>query len=379
MSTITPEHRGHVLLVDDQPANLEVLSKVLSDQGYRVRAVTSGARALEAAQLLPPECILLDVAMPDMDGFETCRALRAIPELQAVPVIFITAFDDTEHKLQAFQAGGRDYVAKPFQAEEVLARVEAQVRLYRMERDLREHNLRLSQANAQLEQLNAMRARLSAMLVHDLKSPLMVIGTALSGEVELDQELLIHARGSYDKILRLVQELLELYRTQHLGSELEKKPLDLHDLAEAALNAARHNARQRGINLAMRQLASVPQVLGDAEKLDRVLANLLENALKYTPAGGSVHVVLGTERGTGVEEGVTFALVSVVDTGPGIPPEDLPYIFDPYRQREAQKSERGSVGLGLSIVRRLVAGHGGQVHVHSRVGVGSEFRVLLPL
>ena len=153
--------------------------------------------------------------------------------------------------------------------EQVLARVETQVRLCRMERELREHNLRLTQANAQLEQLNAMRARLSAMLVHDLKSPLQVIGTALSGEVEQDPELLVHARGSYDKILRLVQELLELYRAQHLGSELEKKPVDLYDLAEAALSAARHPARQRGVNLIMQQLSNLPPILGDAEKLCR--------------------------------------------------------------------------------------------------------------
>jgi signal transduction histidine kinase len=376
---MTSEHHGHVLLVDDQPANLQVLSKLLSDQGYRVRAVTSGARALEAARLLPPECILLDVAMPEMDGFETCRALRVVPELVGVPVIFITAFDDTEHKVRAFQAGGRDYVTKPFQAEEVLARVETQVRLCRMERELRSHNQRLTQANAQLEQLNAMRARLSAMLVHDLKSPLTVIGTALSGEVDDDPELIEHARASYDKILRLVQELLELYRAQHMGNELQKSPVDLYDLAEAALSAARHQARQRGVSLDMRQLAAVPPIMGDAEKLDRVLANLLENAIKYTPSGGTVSLVLGTEQGHGVEEGVTFALLSVVDTGPGIPAADLPYIFDPYRQRDAHRSERGSVGLGLSIVRRLVAGHGGQVRVHSRVGVGSEFRVLLPL
>src|SRR5882672_8797565 len=126
---MTSEPRGDVLLVDDQPANLEVLSKLLSDSGYRVRAVTSGARAIEAAERLPPDCILLDIAMPDMDGFETCLVLRSKPALQAVPVIFITAFDDQERKLAAFQAGGRDYVTKPFQAEEVLARVDAHVQL----------------------------------------------------------------------------------------------------------------------------------------------------------------------------------------------------------------------------------------------------------
>src|SRR3954447_17379508 len=116
---------GDVLLVDDQPANLEVLSRLLGDEGYRVRAVSSGERALQAASLAPPDCILLDVAMPGMGGFETCRALAKLPELGSIPVVFITAFDDAQHKLEAFAAGGRDYVTKPFQAAEVLARVGA--------------------------------------------------------------------------------------------------------------------------------------------------------------------------------------------------------------------------------------------------------------
>jgi two-component system sensor histidine kinase/response regulator len=373
------ESRGDVLIVDDQPTNLEVLSRLLSDNGYRVRAVTSGARAVEAALLLPPDCILLDIAMPGMDGFETCDRLRRSPGLETVPIIFVTAFDDHERKLEAFQVGGRDYVSKPFQAEEVLARVRAHVQLSRMERELREHNARLVQANAQLEQVNTMRARLSAMLIHDLKSPLTVIGTALSPDVEIDDELLESARISYDKMLRLVQELLELFRTEQLGSQLQKQPIELEQLVETTLAGIRHVARRRGIQLSLRQLASVPQLVVDPEKLDRVLSNLLENAIKYTPEGGKVTVTVGTEEGRGVEEGVSFALLSVTDTGPGIPAEELPYIFDPYRQRMGQTSERGSVGLGLSIVRRLVAAHGGRIRVQSRVGVGSEFAILLPL
>jgi signal transduction histidine kinase len=378
---MTTENRGDVLIVDDQPANLEVLSKLLSDSGYRVRAVTSGARALEAAALLPPDCLLLDIAMPEMDGFETCLRLRETPGLEAVPVIFVTAFDDHERKLKAFVAGGRDYVTKPFQAEEVLARVKAQVQLCRMDRELREQNARLVQANAQLEQVNTMRARLSAMLIHDLKSPLTVIGAALAEEDDAapDAELLESARMSYDKMLRLVQELLELFRTEQVGNQIQRKPLELDQMVENGMAGIRHVARRRGIALTLRQLSSVPPLQGDPEKLDRVLSNLLENALKYTPEGGKVTITIGTEHGSGVEEGVTFALLSVTDNGPGIPAEDLPYIFDPYRQRSGQSSERGSVGLGLSIVRRLVAAHGGRIRVHSRVGVGSEFRVLLPL
>jgi two-component system sensor histidine kinase/response regulator len=376
---MTIEHRGHLLLVDDQPANLEVLSKVLTDRGFRVRAVTSGQRALEAARLLAPECILLDVAMPEMNGFETCRALAANPELERVPVIFLTAFDDTEHKLRAFTAGGRDYITKPFQAEEVLARVDTQVRLWRLERNLREQNAELANAHAQLEQVSTMRARLSAMLVHDLKSPLTVIAAALDPDVGPDQEVLASARVSFDKILRLVQELLEMYRSQHAGTELERKPIDVPDLVETAMRAARHHAKQRGVSLLTRQHCEIVGLEGDPQKLDRVLSNLLENAIKYSGSGGTVTVGLLIELGEGVEAGMRFAIISVADTGPGIPAEELPFIFDPYRQRKGQQSERGSVGLGLSIVRRLVAAHGGQVSVHSRIGVGSEFRVRLPL
>src|SRR5262249_47828084 len=119
-------------------------------------------------------------------------------------------------------------------------------------------------------------------------------------------------------------------------------------------------------------------VLGDPEQLDRVLSNLLDNALKYTPKGGTVYVSTATESGSGVERGLEFVALSVTDTGPGIPAEDLPYVFDPYCQRES-KQHSGSVGLGLAIVQRLVAGHSGRVRVYSQLGVGTTFRVLLPL
>jgi two-component system sensor histidine kinase/response regulator len=368
--------RGNVLLVDDQPANLEVLSGLLSAEGYRVRAVTSGERALQAAALLPPDCIVLDVAMPGMDGFETCRLLQKHPELASVPVVFITAFDDASHMLEAFSVGGRDYVTKPFQAAEVLARVGAQVRLCHMERELREHNAELLSANAQLEQLTAMRARLSAMLVHDLSSPLMVIGAMFS--MPLDVETREAAQTSYDKIRRLLQELLELYRGDHALQELRRRNVDLVQLARASVANVQQVARQRGVELVFRAPTTPVTLSGDPEKLDRVLSNLIDNALKYTPRGGCVTAEVGTEDGLGVEAGMHFAMLAVHDTGPGIPPQDVPYVFDPFRQR-AETADRGGVGLGLAIVQRLVAVHGGRVRVNSRVGVGSEFRVLLPL
>jgi signal transduction histidine kinase len=339
--------------------------------------VSSGERALDAARLLPPECILLDVSMPGMDGFDTCRALLQLPELAGVPVIFLTAHDDTEHKLRGFAAGGRDYVAKPFQAQEVLARVKVQVECQRMAREIREQNARLAAANAQLEQLNLMRARTSAMLVHDLKSPLMVIGSLL--ETPDDCELHEYARAAHAKLLSLVQEVLELSRNEHQASaQRPRVPVDLNAIVNETVNGFRATARQKSLGLELQPCAASLTIIGDAGQLDRVLSNLLDNAFKFTPNAGRIHVATGTEQGKDVERGLEFATLSVTDTGPGIPAQDLPYIFDLYQQQDAGL-RTGSVGLGLAIVQRLVAGHGGRVRVFSQLGVGTTFRVLLPL
>lgn len=361
--------------MDDQPANLEVLGRMLSSQGFGVRAVTSGARAIEAATASPPDVILLDVAMPVMDGFETCRRIQSDDVLRHVPVLFLTAFDDAEHKRAAFDAGGRDYITKPFDADEVLARVRVHAALRRAEQELLTQHAAVLSAKEQLEEMAVMRARLSAMLVHDLKSPLTVIGALIDDPA--DTEALEDARVSHDKILRLVHELLGLYKSEHADQERRRARKDLRQIAETAAAASRYMARERSVNL-VEQFPAIPcDVLCDPEQIDRVVSNLLDNAIKYTPPGGQVTVAVEEETGVGPESGMQFVMVSVRDTGPGIPAADLPYIFDPYRQREGTEVA-GSVGLGLAIVQRLVASHGGRVRVHSREGVGSEFCVLLP-
>lgn len=271
---------------------------------------------------------------------ECCAALSALPELQGVPVIFITAFDDAEHKVRAFASGGRDFVTKPFQAPEVLARVDTHVRLHRMDRELREQNVRLVRANTQLEQMADMRARISAMLVHDIRSPLTVIGAAL--EEPGDKEAAEDARTAYGKILRLIQELLELYRGDYEAGELRRRTINVTELVRGAVNAARVVARKIGVSLELTE-ASVPEaVRGDSERLDRVLANLLENALKFTPKGGTVTVSTATEPGVGVEAGLRFAVIAVVDTGPGIPAEDFGCCCRSRRRAEAARFRLGS-------------------------------------
>jgi two-component system sensor histidine kinase/response regulator len=376
VGTSTSYPAGSVLLVDDQPANLAVLSKLLTEAGYKVRAVNSGERALEAARSAVPDCVLLDVAMPGMDGYATCAAFRADAALADVPIIFLTAFDDAAHKIQAFQAGGRDYISKPFQVEEVLARVGSQMRLARLERELREQNARLVDANARLTEIGDIKARVTATLVHDVRSPLSVIGAILSGPI--DGEGLADARLAFEKINGLLTEMLELYRSEQPLPAVARDDVDLSSALDVVVSASRHLASAKKIDFDYRPPAGRVNVRGDERKLDRVFSNLIDNAIKFTPVGGGVSVTVGLEDGQGVEVGLRFVVVIVTDTGPGIPAAERPYVFDPYRQGHSAR-DRGGFGLGLSIVQHMVAEHNGRVHMHSQVGVGTEFHVFLPL
>ena len=365
-----------ILIVDDQPMNLDLLARVLGDKGYKVRAVTSGERAIEAARHSRPDCLLLDVNMPGLDGYATCLALQTDPQLHDIPVIFLTAHDDTMHKLRAFGVGGRDYVTKPFEVDEVLARVQNQLRIAELERTLREQNEALNDANARLVEAGAQKARVTAMLVHDLRNPLMVIGAILDGA--LDSQSLADGRIAYQGVRKLLDTMLELSKNDATQPAAHPSLLDIGELVTRTVRLGQYVAEHRTIELNCKIPSPPLMVLGDPEQLTRVFSNLIGNALKFTPSGGKVNLDVCEERGAGVESGLRFARITVADTGAGIAPEELPFVFETYRQGNAGK-QQGGVGLGLAIVARIVAAHGGRVRVLSQLNVGTEFHVLLPL
>ena len=150
----SPEQKGDILIVDDNPVNLDLLSNMLMDRQYRVRVATNGRRALAAARSRPPDLVMLDINMPEMDGYQVCRELKAGDETREVPVIFISALDEAMDKVRAFEVGGADYVTKPFQFEEVLARIENQLKLSRLQRDLARKNAELTKKNDELVRWN---------------------------------------------------------------------------------------------------------------------------------------------------------------------------------------------------------------------------------
>jgi two-component system sensor histidine kinase/response regulator len=369
-----------LLLVDDNPTNLDLLSRVLRKENHRVRAVPSGKLAIEAARKQLPELVLLDVNMPEMDGYMTAVAFRDDPVLSSVPIIFVSAMDDPLDKVKAFQVGGRDYVTKPFSTEEVLARVEHHVRLGRMQKELERQNQDLFEANLKLKEIQTLKANFSAMLVHDLRSPLTVVSLlvdTLREGIEPGESLVNQAELSFTKVRRLLDEMLELHRSEYGQLPLEAETIAPSPWVTRLAEGFRYRAESAGILFQVDVSEGLPDLQADALKLERVLQNLVENAIKFTPKGGAIRLQASVEYGSGVESGIRFLKLAVIDTGRGIPPEQLPYIFDPFRQVDRSDARQG-FGMGLAIAQRLVSAHQGRIQAQSQPGFGTSFTVLLP-
>lgn len=351
-----------ILVIDDTVENLHLLTALLSDCGYKVRPAMNGTIALRAARSLTPDLILLDIVLPDQSGYEICAALKADPALRDVPVIFISAIDDTLDKVRAFRAGGVDYITKPFQVEEVLARIETHLTIQRQQRDL--------------QALNATKDDLVRMVSHDLKNPL----TAVRGYIDLldrivpsetphVRECIAGVRQASQRMLQIISALLDLARIE-AGLTLQLEATHLDQFLGQCCDELRSIAAQKGVTLHCPPSATAAWSALDRLHMYQAVSNLLSNAIKYTPAGGSVFVsteVLG-ER----------VRIVVRDTGIGIPAAHLPRIFDRfYRVSHPQHDAQVGTGLGLAIVRGLIERHGGRVEVASREGLGSTFTIEL--
>ncbi len=367
-----------VLIVDDTPANLQVLAGMLKDQGFRVRPVPGGKLALRAARSEPPDLILLDIMMPEMDGYDVCAELKRDPALSDVPVIFISALTDTVDKVKAFGAGGVDYITKPFQFEEVQARVGVHLRLRGLQLELQSRNRQLQESYNRQRDLEAMRDSLTHMIVHDLRTPLTSIISGLETVIaggdldELQGEMLDMALQGGNMLLSMINDLLDVHKMESGVLELERAALDPAQLARACAGQVENLAREKGLELLLEVEEQVPPVAADEEKLRRSLVNLLGNSIKFTNRG-SVKLTIHHDPDHGA---VRF---SVVDTGEGIPQDAFERIFDKFGQVQTRQAGRKmSTGLGLTFVKMVAEAHGGTVGVESELGAGSVFTLDIP-
>ncbi len=358
--------KAELLIVDDTLENLRLLSRMLAEEGYRVETASSGARALATAQANPPDLVLLDIKMPEMDGYEVCAALKADERTREIPIIFLSALDETYDKVKAFTSGGVDYIIKPFQFEEVLARVETHIALMNLQRQLQQANRELQK---RLEELDAF----AHTVAHDLKNPLTrIIGYAelLEGEFDtLPEEDLrgflgVIARGGR-KMENIINELLLLASVRE--GEVESQPLDMSDIVKEVQRRLGHVIE--GSQAQIIEPESWPAALGHGPWIEEVWLNYISNAIKYS--GREPRLELG-----GAVEPGGAARFWVRDNGPGLSEEDQGRLFAPFTRLHQVRAE--GHGLGLSIVRRIVDKLGGQVGVESQVGKGSVFYFTLP-
>lgn len=358
-----------IMVVDDTPENLDLLRELLQKEGYRVQVFPRGALALKAALTRPPDLILLDIMMPEMNGFEVCERLKADAVLKEIPVLFLSALTETADKLKAFAAGGEDYVTKPFNFDEINARVRTHLELHRQRRELQE-------AYDRLRELETLRDNLTHMIVHDMRSPLMSIGGSyemiLMEQDRLSQwqmELLTLGQNSCRELIEMMSSLLDISRMEAGQMPLNRVVSVVRDIAQSAAQSAAVLTRENALTI--RISGESASAFVDCDIIHRIFGNLLGNAIKFSPEGGVIDVGIAP-----VEGGVR---VTVTDQGRGIPPEYHRQIFDKFGQVEARKEgQKHSSGMGLTFCKLAVEAHGGTIGIESEVGKGSTFWFILP-
>lgn len=488
--------KADILVVDDTPENLHLLSTMLSERGYKVRSVTKGMTGLRGAIAAPPDLILLDINMPEMNGYEVCEQLKANELTRDIPIIFISALGDVLDKVKAFSAGGVDFITKPFQIEEVLARIQTHLTLRRLQQQLQAQNLQLqremadrrraeetfeksflasptpiaittlsnrtflavnpsflrmsgyaetevigqttadlnwwrspglySQAIAQVAagtpvysqelECQTRKGKLRNVLVsieritlrgepcalniinditerkrledefisvvsHELRTPmhsligaLDLISTGELGELSTQgQQILSVAISSAERLIRLVNDILDLERLKAETIALDIATCNIESLFTQAIEAMQIMANEAQVSLHCEPISQIVSV--DCDRIVQTLTNLLSNAIKFSHPGG--HIWLSAELET---DPTAQIHITVKDLGRGIPADRLESIFERFQQVDASDSrKKGGTGLGLAICRNIVSQHQGQIWAESILHQGSTFHILLPL
>jgi signal transduction histidine kinase len=410
-----------ILVVDDTPANIGLLVDALETRDFRVVVAQDGEETLRRAQFVRPDLILLDVMMPGIDGFETCRRLKTIEALCDVPVIFMTALTFTSDKLAGFQAGGVDYVTKPFQIEEVLARIDTHLALRRMRQEiaaqhaqLQENYTQLQESSRKLEEMQrqllqaekiAAIGRLAAGVAHEINNPIGFVQSnlgmlrdyighllclidayehaapvieghpALRDEIarcrdaaDLDfvredaPKLLAESLDGVRRVHRIVRDLLDF---SHVG-ETAWQRANLHAGLDSTLHLIAGELGGKG--RIHKEYSDIPDIDCMPAQINQVFLNLLTNAVAALGQDGVITVRTASDAG--------WVRVDVADNGCGIAQEELAHIFEPFYTTRPIGQGRG---LGLALSYGIVRRHAGRIEVSSSPGAGSTFSVWLPV
>ncbi len=364
-----PTPRSSVLIVDDLPNNVRLLSIMLTEKGYQVRKAISGQMALNTVRSLIPDLILLDINMPDLNGYQVCEQLKADEKTREIPVIFISALDDVLDKVKAFQVGGVDYISKPFQGEEVMARIENQLTICRQKKQLQNEIQERQKTEETLEiYLHAVS--------HDLRNPVIGMSMILNNLIKNSQgetkevplKILQQMANSCDRQLTLIDSLVETRQNDLWGVSLELKPLSLYKISQQIGQEWELRLKENQATLINNFSPDLPLVNADAHHLWRVFENLLANALKHNPQGIIITLSATAE--------VNYLRCSIADNGVGISETQRKQLFDRYQR--GNNNNQISLGLGLYLCRQIIHAHGGEIGIMNNDEKGSQFWFTLP-
>jgi signal transduction histidine kinase len=344
-----------ILAVDDNARNIAILERCLGHE-FDLTPASSGLEAIEIARHLRPDAILLDIMMPGIDGYETCRQLRKLPELAGTKIIMVSAKAMTSERLEGYAAGADDYIVKPFDHEELLSKVRVYARL------------------KSVEEVDRLKSDLLSLLSHETGTPLNGILGGLTllrdtpGLTEEHFEYLEMVEVSAQRLSALVQRVCLLTQLKARSIPVIHDPFDLRDLAAHALEDVREKVAQAGVKMVLDPGSPVP-ASGDAKLLGWVVGALLENALQVSPRGGVVTLHVGLEASS--------PWLSVTDQGPGIEPELVPRIFQEFVVADIKHHQKGS-GLSLAAAHLAVEQNGGVLSMNTELNRGSVFHMELP-
>jgi signal transduction histidine kinase len=346
-----------ILIVDDNPTNLVILEAMLGGD-YQLLIATSGEEALAMASGFSPDLILLDIMMPGIDGYETCRRIRANPALRHTKIIMVSSKSRVAERLQGYEAGADDYVTKPFEREELLAKLQVYQRL------------------KSIEEVDHLKSDVITLLSHETRTPLNTIIVPielLMADDNLDpaerSELLCMVRQSAIRLQHLFDQVLTLSKMKSGAWDFELAQANLYDVVRSAISRVAPQAAERNVQI-LEELPDESTIQLDIEQIQEVFTTILENAIRFSPAGGRVRV--------GFRRGDDDVCVTVTDEGNGIDPDLRPYLFNVFAYTDLSAHSKG-LGLSLSIAHQVVLAHSGTVEVESVQGSGTTFVVRLPV